>query len=247
MSYLESRFGALDPKTGEVELFKGIPPDSEPHMVRFSNDGKAYITLQKAGKLARFDPETKQMEVSSFGLPKGNFIHNIVKLPNGDFWAVLQEGDALARFNLRKGRFDKFVKVPIKDSGPRDITYVRSTNTVYATLFAANKIAELDPDTGKLTLHDTYLDAVPYSQAVTRKPLAKLTLVRPDAQEHALWIATLSGGELLRYDLKSRKIERVGCGITVPSGPLGLTNDTKGRLWYTVLFPSPGKMVRVEQ
>ena len=43
-------------------------------------------------------------------------------------------------------------------------------------------------------------------------------------------MATLTGGELLRFDLKSEETKRVGCGVTVPSGTLGLVNDDKGRL-----------------
>lgn len=238
------KLGSLDLETGEVTLYPGISRGSEPHMLRWNRDGRLYITEQKTGGFAIFDPRTGQIEEGTFGLPAGNSIHNIVLVPNGDFWAVLQEGDALARFNFEAQRFDKFVEIPIKDSGPRDITYVESRNAVFATLFAANKLAEYDLDTGKLTLHDVGVDSIAYAEAITRSPVPKLTFIRADAKEEALWVATLAGGELRRFDLDSGEVKRVGCGVTIPGGPLGLANDTKGRLWVAV--PFPGRIAEVK-
>jgi streptogramin lyase len=241
--------GALDPKDGELEFFRGLTRGVEPHMLRFNKDGRLYITLQRAGQFAIFDPESEEFEEGRFGLPAGNFIHNIVLLPNGDFWGVLQEGDALARFNFKTKSFDKFVPMP-KDSGPRDITYVKSRNALYATLFAANKLAEYDLDTDKVTLHDVDVPPITYKVAVGTstedRANPKLTFVRADADEEALWIATLSGGELLRFDPKTGDVENVGCGVTVPSGPLGLVNDRKGRLWVANLFPT-GRIAEVKR
>lgn len=236
--------GALDPKTGRVTMVPGITRGSEPHMLRW-NRGRLYVTEQKAGRLAILDPSTGTSREGTFGLPAGNAIHNIVVLPNGDIWGVLQEGDALARFRPATGRFDKLVPIPVRNGGPRDITYVRSRNAIYATLFAANKIVEYDLDTEKLTLHDTHLDAISYDVALTRQPKPKLTFLRADADEEALWVATLAGGELLRFDLDTGEIERVGCGVEIPGGPLGIATDAKGRLW--TVEPFPGRVALVKE
>jgi streptogramin lyase len=236
--------GALTPSTGKVEYITGITPGAEPHMLRWNSDGRLYITEQAAGRLAIYDPKTKKVTEGRFGLPAGNYVHNVAVLPNGDIWVVLQEGDQLARFNFKSQRFDRFVDIPIANSGPRDITYVPSRNALFATLFAANQIAEYDLDTGKLTLHDTHVAPTSYDVALLgRKP--KLTFLRADAQQEAVWVATLAGGELLRFDLKTNEIERVGCGIQVPGGPLGIANDRKGRLW--VAEPFPGRIARVDR
>src|SRR5207247_6569488 len=93
------KLGALDPKTGKVQLFAGISRNHEPHMLRWDR-GRLYITEQAAGEIAIFDPKTQTITESPRGLPPGNFIHNIVVLPNGHFWAVLQTGNAIARFNF---------------------------------------------------------------------------------------------------------------------------------------------------
>lgn len=237
VSYLQSRFGALDPKTGVSTLYQGLTPGSQPHMSRWDH-GKLYITLQGYNGLAIFDPKTDKVVEGHFGLPPENFIHNEVVLPNGDIWAVLQEGNALAHFNFAEQRFDKVVPIPIPNSGPRDITYVSSKNAIFATLFAANEIAEYDLNTNKLILHKTHDSAITYAQAVSREVLPKLTFIRPDASQKYLWIATLSGGELIRYNLKTEQQTRVGCGLKLPSGPLGIATDRKGRLWVAITFPT---------
>jgi streptogramin lyase len=236
--------GALNPNNGKVTMYKGITKGAEPHMLRW-NRGKLYITEQRSGELAIFDPKTEKVKEGGFGLPVLTGPHNIVVLPNGDIWAVLQEGDALARFSFEKQRFDKIVPVPEVQSGPRDITYVKSRNAVYATLFAANKLVEYDLDTNKLTLHDVGLDPIAYDVAISRQPKPKLTFLRPDAKEEALWIATLAGGELLRFDLETNEIENVGCGVKIPGGPLGIATDRKGRLW--VVEPFPGRVALVKE
>jgi streptogramin lyase len=240
----EDKLGALDLETGEVELYSGISRGAEPHMLRWSN-GRLYITEQGSGELAIFDPGTEEIEEGAHGLPAGNGIHNIVVLPDGDIWAVLQEGNKLARFNGETQRFDKFVEIPIANSGPRDITYVRSRNALFATLFAANKLAEYDLDTDRLTLHDVGVDSISLKVAESRQPKAKLTFVRPDAQGDAVFIATLAGGELIRYDLETQDSEGIGCGVKVPAGPLGIATDRKGRLWVAIAFPT-GRIARVD-
>jgi streptogramin lyase len=243
------KLGALDPKTGRVELYPGISQGAEPHMLRWDH-GRLYITEQKAGRLAIFDPKTEKITEGTFGLPPGNYIHNIAVLPNGDFWAVLQQGDKLARFDFAKQQFDQFVDIPIPNSGPRDITYVPARNAIFATLFAANKLAEYDLDTGKLTLHDVGVDPITYQVAVSTKTTdrahPKLTFVRPDASQKDVWIATLSGGELLRFNLQTDEVKRVGCGATIPGGPLGIATDGKGRLWVAITFPT-GRIALVKQ
>lgn len=235
--------GALNTKTGKVTMYPGISKDAEPHMLRW-NRGKLYITEQKAGELAIFDPKTEKVKEGGFGLPVLTSPHNIVVVPNGDIWAVLQEGDALARFRFTKQRFDKLVAIPEVQSGPRDITYVKSRNAIYATLFAGNQLVEYDLDTGKLRLYETHLEPISYDVAITRQPKPKLTFLRADAKEEAIWIATLAGGELLRFDLESKEIERVGCGVEIPGGPLGIATDRKGRLWTVEPFPGRVALVR---
>lgn len=243
----QNKLAALNPDSGEVQTYPGISRGAEPHALRWVK-GRLYITEFAAEGLAIFDPNTEEIREDDFGVPAASNIHNIAPLPNGDLWAVLQgpKGNALARFSFEKQRFDKFVRIPIAESGPRDITYVRQRNALYATLFAANKLAEYDLDVGRLVLHDVGVDAISYKTALGRGQEPKLTFVRPNAKGDAVFIATLAGGEILRFDLDSHEVKGIGCGVAVPSGPLGIATDGKGRLWYTTLFPR-GKLSRVEE
>jgi streptogramin lyase len=177
------------------------------------------------------------------GLPPGNWIHNIVELPNGDLWAVLQHADELAHFNIQTQRFDQFVKVPVANAGPRDITYLSSRQALFVTLYAANKLLEYDLSTGKISIYSSPFKAISLAKADGRTTISKLTFVRPDAQQRSVWMATLGGGELLRFDLQTHQMKQVHCGINFPDATLGVANDRKGRLWF--IEPLPGRIGRI--
>ena len=148
---LSDRLGKFDLKTHRVVFYPGISRGSEPHDLIWTG-GYIYIAELRSGRLARFDPKSKKIREGSWGLPPGNQIHSIVAVPNGDIWATLSNGNKLARFNPKTNRFDKFVEMPIKDSGPRGIVYVRSQGALYFSLFAANELGRYDLQTGKVKL-----------------------------------------------------------------------------------------------
>ena len=195
---LTDKLGYLSPQTGKVTWVSGITPGSQPHSILWDRNGFLYFTEQLAGRIARYDPSTHKIAEMTAGLPPGNWIHNIAQLPNGDLWAVLQHADELAHFNIHTQRFDQFVKVPIKDAGPRDITYVPSRNALFVTLYAANKLLEYDLSTGKISIYASPFKAISLAKADGRTTIPKLTFVRADATQKTVWMATLGGGELLR-------------------------------------------------
>jgi streptogramin lyase len=240
---LTDKLAFLNPRDGRVTWISGITRGSQPHSLVWDRDGSLYITEQLAGRIARYNPVTHKITERTAGLPPGNWIHNIVQLPDGDLWAVLQHADELAHFNIRTQRFDQFVRVPIKDAGPRDITYVRSRNALYVTLYAANKLLEYDISTGKLSTYSSPFKAISLAKADGRTTIPKLTFVRPDATQKYVWMATLGGGELLRFDLQTHAMKQVHCGITFPDATLGVATDREGRLWF--IEPLPGRIGRI--
>jgi streptogramin lyase len=243
---LTSKVGFLDPASGRITYVSGITPGAEPHAVLWDDhgDGDMYVTEQLAGKIDRINPVTSRVTQMTAGLPPGNWIHNITQMPNGDLWAVLQHSDELARFNVRTQIFDRFVKIPVPNAGPRDITYVASQNALFATLYAANKLAEYNLSTGRLSIYGSPFKAISLKEADGRTTVPKLTFVRADADQKYLWIATLGGGELLRFSLATHRIKQVYCGIGFPSATLGLANDTRGRMWFAEALP--GALGRIE-
>jgi len=239
---LSGVFGKLDPRTGKVTMYPGISPEAQPHDLVW-DDGQLYIAELVAGRLARFDPETGQVVEGAVGLPPNSQIHSLRALPNGDIWASLSNGNALARFDPRKGRFDKIVKMPIRNSGPRDLVYVPSRHAIYFTFFAANKFGRYDLRTGKVTLYRTGVKPVSLATAETPAQVEKLTFINVDASQRNVWASTF-GGELVRLDLATGRTQRVHCGITFPAATAGITNDAKGRLWVVEAFP--GRLARIE-
>lgn len=241
---LTSKIGILYPLTGHITWVPGIPAGSEPHAVLWDHaDNYMYVTEQAAGRVVRINPVTDQMTQMTAGLPRGNWIHNIVEVPGGDLWAVLQHADELARFNIRTQTFDRFVKIPVKDAGPRDITYVPSRNALFATLYAANDLAEYDLGTGKLSIFRSPYKAISLAEADAGTTVPKLTFVRADASQRYLFVATLGAGDLLRFDLATHKMSQVTCGITWPDAILGLAKDSKGRMWFVEALP--GRIARL--
>ena len=185
------------------------------------------------------------MKAGRFGLPVLTAPHNIVVVPNGDIWAVLAGGRRTRPLQLRQAalRQDRphpggaeraarhhVRQVPerrVRDAVRRE--QARRVRPRHGEAHAARRRRRPDPVRGRDL-------AAPEGQA---------DLPPPDAKEKALWIATLAGGELLRFDLATNEVENVGCGVKIPGGPLGIATDAKGRLW--TVEPFPGRVALVKE
>lgn len=238
---LNDRIGKLDPRTDTVTMYAGISRGSQPHTMVFVN-GSIYFTELAAGRLGRLDPRTGKITEGSDGLPPGNQMHSLVAAPGGYIWATLSNANELARFNTRTGRFDRFVKMPIPNSGPRDIAYLPSYHALYLTMFAANKFAKYDLATGRITLYNTPLAPIPLVRANALSRESKLTFIKADARDRYVWAATF-GPDLLRLDPSTGHVTQVTCGINLPGLTAGITNDRQGRLWFNEV--EPGRIARL--
>jgi streptogramin lyase len=240
--------GRFELKTHEVKIFPRRSPGSQAHLW-WAPDGLLYFGDTAKGQLGRFDPKTERITLSRYNLPPDNGIHGFVEGPQkGKAWWALQDADRLARFDTRTRRFDKFVDLP-KGSGAHWLTYVRSDRAIWVALQYANKLARYDLRTERVTTFDLELDPISPEELRARKPLPALTFVIQDAQGEALWMATLAGGEVVRFDLKSHEVENGGCGLTFPSQTVTLANDRAGDLWVTEA-PAPtgaGSLDRVDR
>ena len=239
---LSGRIGNLDPATRKVTIVAQLPPGREPHDLAWSG-GFLYVAELEPGRLARFDPERGAVAEFAGGLPPRNRIHSM-RAVGGYLWTSLSNGNALARFNPGKHRFDKLVHMPIRDSGPRDLTYVPSRHSIYFTLFAANRIGRYDLSTGRLTLYRTPVKPISLADAESlRQGFEKLTFINKSADQRSVW-ATTFYGEVVRLDLATHKVTTVHCGITFPAATAGLATDAKGRLWVNEAFPARIALIR---
>ena len=238
---LNSRFGKLDLATGQVTVYT-LPAGTQPHDLAWSG-GKLYIALLLPGELGVWDPTTGKLTQVSAGLPPGNQMHSLTPVPDGDIWATLSNGNAIARYSPQAGRFVQLVHMPIPNSGPRDMTYIARKHSLYFTLFASNRLVQYDLQTGKLTVYASPLPAITLKLAIALKPAEKLTFLRGDAQEQYLYSGTFQS-EVIQFNLDTDKMKRIFCGITFPAATAGIAHDRKGREWFVEAFP--GRLARLE-
>lgn len=87
----------LDPKTGERVNYPipgGKTPDSDempivgPHSIEVTQEGDMWITLAMGGKMAKFDPKTKEWTIVPSGTNnrRGGYPHTLRCLPDGTVW-----------------------------------------------------------------------------------------------------------------------------------------------------------------
>jgi virginiamycin B lyase len=235
------RIGMIDLATGYPTLFPGITKGSEVHDLAWLG-GRLYFAEMIGGRLAWLDPKTRTVHEGTFGLPPDNLIHSMIAL-HGYLWATLSNANKLVRFDPRANRFDRFVEMPVADSGPRDLIYLRSQNAIYLTLYAANAFARYDLDSGKVTVFRTDVDPLTLADANDlTKRVEKVSFIEKGASETNVYAGTFAA-ELLRLDVRSGKVSSVHCGITFPAGTAGMARDAEGRLWFNEAFP--GRIGRI--
>lgn len=220
--------GRIDPRTRRIELFRaGISDGGQLHVIVVAPDGNLWFSEQVGGRLARLDIDTKQVTEFSAGLPKGNRMHGIAVTPDGNLWTALQGSDRIARFNLKTERFDKFVRFS-RGSGPHDLV-VAPGPVIYSSNQGNSTIGEYDLRTGRVREYETSLEPPTTKDLDPGEKLAHL-VIGPDG---ALWIATFTADRLLRFDLQTKEIDNIACGIERGSGTLGVAVGPDKRIWFT--------------
>ena len=222
--------GKFDPETEKVEVYRHKSDGSQPH-IWWAKDGRAYYSDLLKGRLVTFDPETERFSESSYNLPAKNGLHGFIEMKDGNAWWGLQNVDQIAHFDLETGRFDKFVDMP-RDSGPHWLVRPLGHRDLDRAA-VRERAARYDLETGEVKTFDLGLDAVTAKELQDRKPVPAIAQVHKDAQDEALWVTTLAGGEIRRFDLETHEVERLGCGLSFPSQTTTLTNDSDGNLWMT--------------
>ena len=230
--------GRFDIDTHKIKIFPAKATGSQPHLW-WAPDDHMYYGDFASGRLSRFDPETGKSTASRYNLPPDNGIHGFAELRDGSAWWTLQNSDQLAHFDLERQRFDKFVDMP-KGSGPHWLYYSRHDNALWIAFQYANKLGRYDLETGRTRIFDLGLDPIAPADLQARKPLASLAFVLEDAKHEAMWLTTIAGGELIRFDLKTHEVKNVGCGLGFPAIVTTLANDREGQMWTTEASPSGG-------
>jgi virginiamycin B lyase len=148
---------------------------------------------------------------------------------DGNFWMPYYgRGNEVARLNPKTGEVKRF-PLPFEETAGVHSAVPAPDGTVYFTEFALNKLAKLDPRSGKIT-------EFPDSVTVPGRRADKHT-VRVDAKGN-LWS---SGSPLSKYDQETGKYTHF---MEVPSS-YGITFDKDGNVWFCVL-QKDGKIGRID-
>jgi len=148
---------------------------------------------------------------------------------DGNFWMPYYgRGNEVARLNPNTGEVKHF-SLPFEETAGVHSVVRAPDGMVYFTEFALNKLAKLDPSTGKIT-------EFPDSFTMPDRRADKHT-VRVDAKGN-LWS---SGSPLSKYDQETGKYTHF---MEVPSS-YGITFDKDGNVWFCVL-QKDGKIGKID-
>jgi virginiamycin B lyase len=148
---------------------------------------------------------------------------------DGNFWMPYYgRGNEVARLNPNTGEVKHF-SLPFEETAGVHSVVRAPDGMVYFTEFALNKLAKLDPSTGKIT-------EFPDNFTMPDRRADKHT-VRVDAKGN-LWS---SGSPLSKYDQETGKYTHF---MEVPSS-YGITFDKDGNVWFCVL-QKDGKIGKID-
>jgi len=148
---------------------------------------------------------------------------------DGNFWMPYYgRGNEVARLNPNTGEVKHF-SLPFEETAGVHSVVRATDGMIYFTEFALNKLAKLDPSTGKIT-------EFPDSFTMPDRRADKHT-VRVDAKGN-LWS---SGSPLSKYDQETGKYTHF---LEIPSS-YGITFDKDGNVWFCVL-QKDGKIGRID-
>ena len=148
---------------------------------------------------------------------------------DGNFWIPYYgRGNEVARLNPNTGELRRF-SLPFEETAGVHSVVRGSDGMVYFTEFALDRLAKLDPQTGKITEFQ--------ENVVMPGARADKHTVRVDAKGN-LWA---SGSPLSKYDQETGKFKQF---MEVPSS-YGITFDKDGNVWFCVL-KKDGKIGRID-
>ena len=212
------RMSELDPKTGTIERWRVPTEGGGMHSVWPDSKGNFWYTyFAAAGKIARFDSRTKQTKEYEIG--KGFSGYGIVTDRKDRVFAVSLNTPVIMGYNPQT---DKWTPYPI--SVPARRVTIDQKGMVWVCEYFGNKIAMLDPDSGKVTEYDLPLKyGNPYD-------------LWPDAEGN-IWVENAVYNSLVKFEPATKK------WTYYPFPELGahtpkLDRDQSGNFWFTLGRPS---------
>jgi streptogramin lyase len=212
------RMSELDPKTGKVERWRVPTEGGGMHSVWADSKGNFWYTyFAAAGKIARFDAKTKQTK--EYPVVKDLSGYGIVTDKKDRVWAVSLNTPVILGYDPMTDKWNTYnISVPA-----RRVT-VDSKGNVWVCQYFGNRIAMLDPNTGKVTEYDLPLRyGNPYD-------------LWPDNEDN-IWVENAVYNSLVKFEPATKR------WTYYPFPELGahtpkLDRDKEGTFWFTLGRPS---------
>jgi virginiamycin B lyase len=212
------RMSALNPQTGTIDRWRVPTEGGGMHSVWPDSKGNFWYTYFAAtGKVGRFDAKTKQ--TTEYPVVKDLSGYGIVTDKRDRVWAVSLNTPVILGYDPATDRWNTYdISVPARRVA------VDSKGQVWVCEYFGNRIAMLDPDTGKVTEYELPLKyGNPYD-------------VWPDAEDN-IWVENAVYNALVRFEPMTKK------WTYYPFPELGahtpkLDRDKDGTFWFTLGRPS---------
>jgi virginiamycin B lyase len=138
-------YGRLDPKSGEVKVFKA-PRGRGPYGIDRTPDGVVWLVSLAGSYLARVDSLTGKLDVFDPPTP-GSGARRVWSDSKGNLWVSEWNTGKLARFEPKTKQWKEW-KLP-GDSPAAYAVYVDEQDKVWVSDFGANAMVRFDPATEK--------------------------------------------------------------------------------------------------
>ena len=197
---------------------------------RFNGNVSVFLAMDSQGRIWFTDPPNEQIgylepatgEFTQIGMPEldpaeSESVMVSIKVDRyDDIWVAVTTKDAILRYDVDEGRFDKFDLAP--ESFPFALA-IGPEGKVWFTATGSGSIGYVVPETGLM------------AEFVHDEPLSSPEALLFDG-DGALWISEHAGSSLARFDpvLETFQITP----LTVSGGlPFGASLDRYGNIWVT--------------
>ncbi len=142
-------YGRLDPKSGEMEVFKD-PDGRGPYGIAATPSGEVYYVSLAGSHLAKIDRKTGAATIIEPPTPAQG-ARRVWSDSKGDLWVSEWNSGNLSRYSPATGTW-KMWKLP-GDKPKAYAVYVDERDLVWVTVFAANATLTFDPKTEQWTTY----------------------------------------------------------------------------------------------
>lgn len=218
----------LNTVSGALEKFP-IPTQSGPHNLIVGKNGIVWYAGNLKGYIGRFDPGSGKFETFNMPDPAAKDPHTLVfDTGERNIWFTVQHGNFIGCMSVATKQID-LIPVPTRGARPYGIT-IAPDGTVWAVLFATNKLASVDPKTLALTEYEIPDEfARPRRLAIT--------------SDGVIWYADYTRGMIGAYDPAAKVFQDYPLPSKEKALPYGMAVDDKDRLWVVETGVSPNQFV----